>query len=81
MLRRLVTDVIMPDLNGKQVDDRLKASMPGLRAVFISGCPSDVIAPHGVLDEGVESLQKPFTRRHLLNRVREVLDEQRVPRG
>lgn len=71
----------MSDRSGKQVDDRLKASMPGLWALFISGYHSDVIAHHGVLDDGVECLQKPFTRRHLLNRVREGLDEQRVPRG
>jgi CheY-like chemotaxis protein len=70
----LLTDVIMPDLNGRQVYDQLKPTWPDLRALFISGYPSDVIAYHGVLDEGVEFLQKPFTRRHLLKRVRDVLD-------
>jgi len=73
----LITDVIMPDLNGRVVSDRLQASRPGLPTLFISGYPSDVIAHHGVLDEGVEFLEKPFTRQDLLARIREVLCKSR----
>ena len=62
----LVTDVIMPDINGRQLADALTAARPGLKTLFISGYTSDVIAHHGVLDPGVELLEKPFGRRGLL---------------
>jgi len=70
----LVTDVIMPDTNGKQLADLLCATRSNLRVLFISGYTADVIAHHGVLDVGVEFLEKPFTRQALLQRVRGVLD-------
>jgi PAS domain S-box-containing protein len=70
----LVTDVIMTDINGRQLSDALTERRPDLRTLYISGYTSDVIAHHGVLDDGVELLQKPFSRRRLLARVREVLE-------
>ena len=69
----LITDVIIPDLNGRQLSDTLQGQRPGLPTLFISGYTSNVIAHHGVLNEGVEFLEKPFTRNRLLARVREVL--------
>ena len=71
----LITDVIMPDMNGRALSRSLEAEIPALPTLFISGYTSDVIAHHGVLDEGVEFLEKPFTRQHLLTKVRDVLDK------
>jgi CheY-like chemotaxis protein len=70
----LVTDVIMPDTNGRALADQLQAAQPDLEVLFISGYTSNVIAHHGVLDQGVSFLQKPFNRRELLQHVRDILD-------
>ncbi len=69
----LITDVIMPDMNGRALSERLIAVRPGVATLFISGYTSNVIAHHGVLNDGVEFLEKPFTRQGLLTKVREVL--------
>ena len=71
----LVTDVILPDTNGRAVSESVRLARPDVRTLFISGYTADVIAPHGVLDEGVELLEKPFTRERLLQRVRRLIDE------
>jgi len=70
----LITDVILPDTNGRRLADALTAQSPQIKTLFISGHTSEVIAHHGVLDEGIEFLEKPFARRALLQRVRQVLD-------
>jgi len=70
----LVTDVVMPDTDGRRLAARLTARQPGLKVLFVSGYTSDIIAHHGVLDEGVEFLEKPFSRQGLLRRVRDLLD-------
>jgi two-component system, cell cycle sensor histidine kinase and response regulator CckA len=70
----LVTDVIMPELDGRAVADGLRARYPDLRVLFVSGYTDDAIARHGVLESGVELLPKPFTPTSLLRRVRAVLD-------
>jgi len=70
----LITDVIMPDINGRRLTETLLEQRPDLRTLFISGYTADIIAHHGVLDDNVEFLAKPFSRRALLRRVREVLD-------
>jgi two-component system cell cycle sensor histidine kinase/response regulator CckA len=72
-LHVLVTDVVMPGMNGKDLLDRLRPDHPGLKCLFMSGYTSDVIAPHGILDEGIQFLQKPFTAATLAARVRDVL--------
>jgi two-component system cell cycle sensor histidine kinase/response regulator CckA len=69
----LITDVVMPGMDGKELKQRLAASRPGLKCLFMSGYTADVIVHHGVLDEGVAFLQKPFTSQMLAERVREVL--------
>ncbi len=70
----LLTDVIMPGMNGKELWDRLKTECPEIRVLFTSGYTADAIARHGVLDEGVAFLPKPFTPRELLRKVRQTLD-------
>jgi len=71
----LVTDVIMPGINGKQLSEALTAERPDLHTLFISGYTSNVIAHHGMLEEGTELLEKPFGRRSLLDKVRALLDK------
>ncbi|MBI5516900.1 MAG: response regulator [Deltaproteobacteria bacterium] len=70
----LLTDVVLPGMNGRALADRLRASHPALRVLYMSGYQQDVIAHHGVLDEGIELLEKPFTAASLAQRVRQVLD-------
>ncbi len=70
----LVTDVIMPGLDGRAVADELRRRRPGLRVLYVSGHAEEVIANRGVLEPGTEFLPKPFTEASLLARVRAVLD-------
>ncbi len=70
----LITDVVMPEMNGKDLRCRLVEVMPGLKIIFMSGYTANVIAHHGILDEGINFLQKPFSVQTLLEKVRDVLD-------
>lgn len=70
----LLSDVILPNMNGRQVYERLLQSMPTLRVLFMSGYTENIIAPHGVLEEGFYFVQKPFSLKELAGRVREALD-------
>jgi len=69
----LVSDVVMPEMNGRDLAQRLAAIHPGLQTLFMSGYTANVIAHHGVLDEGVQFLQKPFAIRDLAVKVRQAL--------
>ncbi len=71
----VVTDVVMPEMNGRDLARRIAEIQPGIRCLFVSGYTSDVIAHHGVLDEGVRFLQKPFSRLDLALMVRQALDD------
>jgi PAS domain S-box-containing protein len=70
----LLTDVIMPELSGKQLYDRLVVDRPDLKALFMSGYTESAIANHGVLEKGINFIQKPFRPRELNAKVRQVLD-------
>ncbi|MGZ6970751.1 MAG: response regulator, partial [Thermoanaerobaculia bacterium] len=70
----VVTDVVMPGMNGRELWDRLKVLRPDSRVLFMSGYTDDAIARHGVLEAGIAFLQKPFTPLSLAQKVREVLD-------
>ena len=70
----LLTDVVMPSMNGRTLFNKLREKRPELKAVFMSGYTENVIAHHGVLDEGVHFIQKPFTIETLAKMVRKVLD-------
>lgn len=69
----VITDVVMPGLSGKDLREKLLAIRPDIKVLFMSGYTADVIARHGVLEEGVHFLQKPFTIKSLSGKVREVL--------
>jgi signal transduction histidine kinase len=70
----LLTDVIMPNMQGRDLADVIAGICPHLRTVFMSGYTHNVIAHSGVLDEGVEFISKPFSPDDLLRRIRDVLD-------
>ncbi len=70
----VITDVVMPGLNGRALVEELSRRRPGVRALYVSGYSDDVVSHHGVLDPGLELLPKPFTPPALLERVRRVLD-------
>ena len=71
----LMTDVIMPEMNGRELAKNLLSLYPDLKRLFMSGYTANVIAHHGVLDDGVQFIQKPFSAQTLAVKVREVLDE------
>jgi two-component system, cell cycle sensor histidine kinase and response regulator CckA len=70
----LITDVVMPKMNGKELRDRLEKDRPHMRVIFMSGYTGDVVAHRGILDEGIFFLQKPFTPVILARKVRDVLN-------
>jgi len=69
----LITDVVMPEMNGKDLAQELRRTRPGLRSLYMSGYTSNIIAHRGVLDEGVRFLRKPFSVQELADKVREAL--------
>jgi PAS domain S-box-containing protein len=73
-IQLLITDVVMPQMNGRQLAERLGAVRSGLKCLYMSGYTADVIAHRGVLDEGVSFIAKPFSLTTLAEKVREVLD-------
>ncbi|MEI7892797.1 MAG: ATP-binding protein [Myxococcales bacterium] len=70
----LLTDVVMPEMNGRDLAKKLMSQHPGLKSLFMSGYTADVLAHHGVLDEGFQFIRKPFSTRDLSVKVREALD-------
>ena len=75
-IQLLITDVVMPEMNGRDLAKLLREINPGLKCLFSSGYTANVIAHRGVLDEGVHFLQKPFSRKDLATKVREALERE-----
>jgi len=73
-LHLLITDVVMPEMNGRQLARSVLSLHPGARCLFMSGYTADVVAHQGVLEEGVAFLQKPFSSHALLDKVRQTLE-------
>ncbi len=70
----LLTDVVMPEMNGRELADRLLVLQPDLVIVFMSGYTADIIAHQGVLNNSINFIQKPFSRQDLAAHVRNALD-------
>jgi PAS domain S-box-containing protein len=71
----LITDVVMPEMNGKELSEKLHEIRPDLKVLFMSGYTADVIAHRGVLEGGVHFIQKPFSSRELDKKIREILEK------
>jgi CheY-like chemotaxis protein len=71
----LITDVVMPEMNGRDLADQLHSLYPDIKTLFMSGYTADVIANRGVLEEGVNFIQKPFLKKNLGIKIRSILDQ------
>ncbi len=71
----LVTDVVMPEMGGRELSERLARTRPGLKVMYLSGYTDDAVVRHGVLESQSHFLQKPFTPGKLAAKIRQVLDQ------
>lgn len=71
----LLTDVIMPDMNGRELAHRIEALCPCIKVLFMSGYTADIISKKGILEEGLHFIQKPFSRANLHNQIQQILKE------
>jgi DNA-binding NtrC family response regulator len=72
----LMTDVIMPEMHGRDLAKKMLALYPGIKRLFMSGYTANVIAEHGMLEEGFNFIQKPFSMKELGDKIRSILDDQ-----
>ncbi len=70
----MLTDVVMPGMNGRELSHHIAAFHPETRCLFMSGYPNDIISRHGILDPGIHFIQKPFSAQSLALKLREVLE-------
>jgi len=70
----LITDVVMPEMNGRDLAKNILSIYPDIKRLFMSGYTADVISRHGVLDAGVHFIQKPFSKHELLLKLKEALE-------
>ncbi|MBI1749114.1 MAG: MEDS domain-containing protein [Acidobacteria bacterium] len=78
-VRLVLTDVVMPEMSGRELATRLAESSPKLKVLFMSGYTDDAILRHGILQPEIAFLQKPFKREALVCKVREILDSPKPP--
>jgi DNA-binding NtrC family response regulator len=71
----VLTDVVVPEMNGKELVEQLRSISPSLKCLYMSGYTANVIAHHGILEKGVSMIQKPFSLKDLATKVRDALDE------
>jgi len=71
----MITDVVLPEMNGPELAKRLISLYPGMRVLYMSGYVKNFISHQGILEKGMEYIHKPFTVNELARKVREVLDK------
>jgi len=76
----MVTDVVMPGMSGRVLAERLERIRPGMKVLYMSGYTDDVIVRHGISEEKMPFVSKPFGTMDLLRRIREVLDVPAQPK-
>ena len=69
----LVTDIVMPEMNGVELADRLERERPGIRILFMTGYAEESVVKEGILGKRRECIGKPFTQEQITKRVREIL--------
>jgi two-component system cell cycle sensor histidine kinase/response regulator CckA len=74
----LITDVVMPEMNGRDLAKKILSLYPGLKSLFMSGYTANVIAHRGVLEQGIHFMQKPFSMENLSAKVREALERNSI---
>jgi CheY-like chemotaxis protein len=72
-IQLLMTDIVMPEMNGLELADKLISEHPGIRCLYVSGYTTDIFFPKGEVEEEVHFLQKPFTKKDLKNMLRKIL--------
>ena len=72
-IQMLITDVVMPEMNGRDLADQLNNLYPDIKVLFMSGYTADVIAHRGILNQGVQFIQKPFSKKDIADKIRQVL--------
>ncbi|HKL24805.1 MAG TPA: PAS domain S-box protein [Desulfuromonadales bacterium] len=72
-IQLLITDVVMPEMNGRELAERLQLAHPGLQCLYMSGYTGNAIAHHGILGKGTHFLHKPFSRHDLASQVSQIL--------
>jgi len=77
LIHLLLTDVVMPEMNGKDLSDKLLAILPDMGVLYMSGYPADIIASEKIIDGTINFLQKPFSMQVLTDKVREVLNSKK----
>jgi CheY-like chemotaxis protein len=75
VIHLLLSDVIMPKMNGRELYEEMKKDRPGMKVLFMSGYTGSIIGHHGILERGINLLQKPFTIESLSRKVRSILEE------
>jgi DNA-binding NtrC family response regulator len=78
-IHMVLTDVVMPGMNGRQLADQLIHLHPKMKVLYMSGYTDNAVFHHGILEEGVNYIQKPFTIGGLMKKMREVLDRSPSP--
>ncbi|MBD3265557.1 response regulator, partial [bacterium] len=70
----ILTDVVLPNKSGREIVEKVRQNRPSIQVLYMSGYTDDAIVQHGVLEEGLEFIQKPFETKRLLRKIREILD-------
>ena len=73
-----MTDVVMPEMNGRDLAKKITALFPKIKLLFMSGYSANVITQQGVLNDGVAFIEKPFSMNELAEKIRRVIDDNQV---